>query len=121
MRIKQNRCCRCTADLTAEFSDHEQCEGIVYPLERYKSVVCKCSLSRRILGNKVLKLCCLGKTPANPAHLSVNTTEHRCEIHPRINIYTRFSLFMSQDKQMVKSANLLALTVSPCRPSHIHD
>jgi hypothetical protein len=28
---------------------------------------------------------------------------------------------MSQDKQIVKSANILALAVSPFRPSHIHD
>lgn len=57
MKIKQNRCCRCTADLTAESSDHENCERLVCPLERYKTVVSECSLSRRILGNKVLKLC----------------------------------------------------------------
>jgi hypothetical protein len=56
IKIKQNRCCKCTADLTAESSDHENCEGLVYPLERYKSVVSECSLSRRFIGKKVLTL-----------------------------------------------------------------
>lgn len=121
MKIQQNRCCRLAADLTAESSDHENCEGLVQPLERYKSVVSECSLSRRIIRNKLLTLCQLGKTPANPAHISVNTPEHMSEIHQRHNIYTSYSVFMSQEKQTVKSANHLALTVSPFRSSHIHN
>lgn len=121
MKIQRNLCCRCTADLTAESSHHENCEGLMYPLERYKSVVSEFSLSSRILRNKVLTLCQLRKTPANPAHISVNTPKHMSEIYPRNNIYTRNSVFMSQEKQTVKSANHLALTVSPFRPSHIHD
>jgi len=36
----------------------------------------------------------LGKTPAYPAHIPVNAPEHTSEIHPRNNIYTRYSVFM---------------------------
>ena len=99
MMIKQNRCCTCTADLTAKSSDHENCEGLVYPSQLYKSVVSECSLSRRILGNKVLTLWYLGKTPVNPAHISVNIPEHMSEIHPKNNIYTSYSVCRRKSRQ----------------------
>jgi len=41
----------------------------------------------------------LRKTPANSAHISVNTPEHMSGIHSRNNICISYSVFMSQEKQ----------------------
>lgn len=70
---------------------------------------------------QIFNVILIGKDSCRSWTLSVNTTEGRSEIHPRNNIHTNYSLFMSQDKQRVVSANVLPLTVSPCRPSHIPD